>query len=249
MIISNTVHRGRKLHFFGDKIDMKSLIDKGLASGSWADTPRPNAHSTKLSRFTEDFKDSEIQAALEALSPEARAKVTPALYAFAELQSNDILRPWAMALGGNTLAVSCAGGWKEREGHAYRFTIPAARMQPDGDFDDQLLKEHSFRAGFAGPFGNLFVDDTAIWGAGDERIKAFDIRTGKLVHTLSCGNDYTGMFGIHDDIVFRANSFDKFACWKRADLKTHAPVMGQVGLIRRVPPWRMSNCKTTILPG
>lgn len=67
--------------------------------------------------------------------------------------------------------------------------------------------------------------------AGDERVKAFDLATGKLKHTLSCRGGYDqGAFGVHGGRVFRANASGTFACWDRGALQTHAPSMDKVKL-------------------
>ncbi|KAG8886316.1 hypothetical protein FRB98_001337 [Tulasnella sp. 332] len=208
------------------------ILDNGVAPPPWSTTARPSPHSTRQSRFTQEYDQDTIDSALNSVPADIRDAVQPILQASAKLQSNNILNPWGMAFGGNTVVVTAAGGWKERESCSLRFTIPSKRMQPgadaNSDDDQQMLMESDLRTGFAGPFSELFVDSYAIWGAGDERIKAFDLTSGRLKHTLSCRGGYdSGAFGVHEEKIFRANPSGTFACWNRATLQTHIPSMGK----------------------
>ncbi|KAG9007011.1 hypothetical protein FRB93_008277 [Tulasnella sp. JGI-2019a] len=195
------------------------MLDKGVAPQPWSATARPSPHTTRLSRFTKEYNEEAVQSTLSSVPAGTRRAILPIIQASALLRTHNIANPWGMAVGGDVLVVAGAGGWKERESRASRFSIPAT-----SDDAEQILKQSNLKTGFAGPFGNLLVDSYAIWGSGDERIKAFDLTTGKLKHTLSCRDGYDqGMFGIHDKKIFRANASGTFACWNRATLETHLP--------------------------
>lgn len=205
----------------------QKLIKDGLAIPPWSSTARPSPTSSLLSRFTKKFDAAAITTATQSLPPETRSSVLPVLYASASIQSHYLRDPWGIALGGDTLVVAGAGGFKGNDACAFRYTIPAARWsQPNPSIQQTHLLDGPLETGFAGPFGDVLVDSYAIWGAGDERIKAFDLKTGKLKHTLSCAAGEVGMFGVHMNKVFRANTSGRFSCWDRATMQTHEPTMG-----------------------
>lgn len=193
----------------------EKMLDKGTIPKPWSETQRPHPSSTPLSRFAETY-DSEALIAAEPDMPETALAV---LQARAEVQVYDTPDPWGMAIGGNVLAISGAGGYKQRSSAMKRFDITI----PEPDEEESWMEEHSMRSGLAGPYKHLFVDSYAIWAAGDERIKAFVPGTGKLMHTLN-SDGYEGMFGVCERGVFRANESGEFALWNRSDWITHLPV-------------------------
>ncbi len=213
--------------------NMTSLdaIERGFGAARWKDTPRPSLHSTKFSRFSQEFNHASLNGFLDSQTADIRDLVSPVVFACAEVYQHNLNSPIALAIGGDTVIVTCAGGWKGRESVVSRYTLPSDRSLGSGMTG---LDEQHFRSGFSSPFGQVLVENPfGILAADDARIKIFDLAKGKLMHTLNSGHVFRGPIIVYEDSILRAGDKGRWASWKKLTLKKHAPAMfGVVRLLR-----------------
>lgn len=191
--------------------------------------------STVLARFTPNFDVQNLQDVLARLASShpglnVLPVLRPALFAHVDIQDDRIGNPVGIATVGDLVAVSQAGGWKDRDGFLSWYKVGADPRV--SQFQSTMGLEQvgeSQPSGFCAPTTYVTGYGNLLWAAGDTRIKAYDGATQTPLYTLN-SRGYNGLFGVTDNLIFRASATGRVAVWHKEALVQHQPCICSVGL-------------------